>query len=148
MEVFECHEKRGPVRQWIVSMGETLRPPESLEKQLQMVRCLGKQKGVWSMWFLLPPGSRGSVRSAKAAPASWKVGRAASPSRPAQSKGAVLTEVKGDVLTQSEFLGAHSGDSFLSWVSVPPQERRHHIGGWVPAQRKYLSQTKYDHFIQ
>lgn len=46
---------------------------------------LRKQKGVWSMWFLLPTGSRGSVRSAKAAPASWEVGCGASPSRPAHA---------------------------------------------------------------
>lgn len=45
-----------------------------------------------------------------------------------QLQGAMPTEGRGDVPTQSELLGAYSGESFLSWPSVPPQERRHCIG--------------------
>lgn len=129
--------------------GGSSETPWAIREAVTDGEMLRKQKGVWSMWFLLPTGSRGSVRSAKAAPAFWEAGCGASPvDLHMPVPGSLLTEVRGDVLTQSELLGTYSGESFLSWVSVPSQERRHCIGRWVHAQHKYLSQTKYDHFIQ
>lgn len=122
--------------------------PWVIQEAVTDVKCLRKQEGVCSTWFLLPRGSHGSLRGARAAPASWKWDVVPPQADlPCQPQGAMLTEVRGDVLTQSEPLGAYSGESFLSWVSVPPQERRPCIGRWVHAQCKYLSQTKYDHSV-
>lgn len=134
-EAFGYHEKRGPVNSELSALGKIWDPLSHPRSSSRWWNPSGSRKVC---------GPCGSCYPRALVEASGAPRQLQSPGKrdvvPAQADlhmpapGSHTNWGKRGCLIQSELLGAYSGESFLSWLPIPSQERRHCIGRWVHAE--------------